>query len=121
MYICTHQFTTKQLFMQNQITEAIELMPLLVVKDANHRLGVIVTIDRDKVKSKVNEMTSSWIHARKGKLPSFFTLVFSHIDSKCRVWVDNYCNIIEDGDGLERGECTMVFDNGILVELHDLN
>lgn len=106
---------------KEQIKDALALLPIMEVINENHRLGIQVRLDRDKVKFKLDEFASSWAYARKNRMPSFFTLFFSGINKDAQVIIDNYCNIIEDGDGLERGECTMVFDGCNLIELHDLN
>lgn len=105
------------------ITTALELMPLLKVVNANHRLGIEVSIDRDKISaSKQLEYMSSWAYARKGKLPSFFTLIYAGVDKNGCIMIDNYCNTCEDGCGVgDRGECAMLFNGKFLNELHDLN
>jgi len=69
-----------------------------------------------------NPSLYDWSHAGK-YCPSFFTLVFAGFDKDLNLIVDNYCNIIEQGDlKYDRGECTLyINDKKKIVNIYELN
>ena len=99
-----------------------ELFKFVKIVDTQHRLGVIVEIDKSILKYNRNKYHYDWIHAGK-YCPSLFTLVFSGIDKNMNAVVDNYCNIVEEGDfRYDRGECTLILDDKKnIVEIYDLD
>jgi hypothetical protein len=97
-----------------------ELFPFIKIVDENHRLGVIVEIDKSTLKYNRNKYHYDWIHAGK-YCPGLGKLVFVGIDEDCDVQIDNYCNIIEEGFAFDRGECTFIInDKKNIVEIYDL-
>lgn len=98
-----------------------ELFPFVKIVDENHRLGTIVDIDKTELKYNPRKYNYDWIYAGK-RSPNHFTLVFAGIDKNCNLLVDNYCNIIEEGDlDYDRGECSIVItDKKEIVQIYDL-
>ena len=99
-----------------------ELFPFVKIVDENHRLGVIVEIEKSTLKYNRNKYHYDWFYAGK-YCPSLFTLVFSGIDKNMNAVVDNYFNIVEEGDfNYDRGGCTFVInDKKEIVEIYDLD
>jgi hypothetical protein len=99
-----------------------ELFPFVTIKEENHRLGTILEIKGGEESLRYRKSWAyEWAHAGK-YAPCLFTLVFAGFTKNCEIIIDNYCNIVEEGDcKYDRGECTLVIsDKKIIVEIYDL-